>query len=107
MVWFFEAEHKMGQRDRQIDSRLRDYIIKRRREAEEGCANAYYDLGLLYSTGQGVEQNLVAAHKWFNLAAMRGLKRANVDRAEVAREMNFQQIAMAQREARHWSKTHQ
>lgn len=96
----------MGQRDTKTDHRLRDYISRRRKEAEEGSVDAFYDLGLLYSTGQGVEQNYVAAHKWFNLAAMRGLKRAHVDRAEIAKEMNFQQIAIAQREARRWTKTH-
>lgn len=92
----------MGQKFKGLDR----YIAQRVRAAEKGIVDAYYDLGLLYSTGQGVEQNFIAAHKWFNLAAMKGLKRAVVDRAEVAREMNARQIAKAQREARQWQITH-
>ena len=37
-----------------------------------GSADALFELGLLYSSGREVEENLVEAHKWFNLAAMKG-----------------------------------
>jgi len=42
------------------------------------------------------------AHKWFNLAAMRGVDEAKSWRAQLAREMLPQQIAEAQRLAREW-----
>jgi len=45
-------------------------------EARTGRPEALYNLGLAYSTGQGVTQDYVAAHKWFNLAAMRGVNEA-------------------------------
>ena len=38
---------------------------------EGGPRRALYNLGLAYSTGQGVGVDMVAAHKWFNLAAAR------------------------------------
>jgi len=74
--------------------------------AERGEAQALYDLGLLYSTGQGVDLDYVTAHKWFNLAAMRGVRRAVVDRAELSRDMTEEEIAQAQRLAREWQLGH-
>ena len=70
--------------------------------AKEGRAEALYNLGLAYSTGQGVEVDYIAAHKWFNLAAMKGSEIAKAWRAQISREMNFGQIAEAQRLAREW-----
>jgi len=70
--------------------------------ARRGAADRLFDLGMLYATGRDVPQDLVAAHKWFNLAAMRGNVEAKSRRAEVALEMTAAQIAAAQREARAW-----
>lgn len=92
----------MGQKDRD----LYDYVADRIAKAEMGAADALYDLGLLYSTGQGVEQNYIEAHKWFNLAAIRGLSRAQIDRCELAKDMSRHQIAEAQRQAREWLLVH-
>lgn len=61
-----------------------------------------YRLGLVYSTGQGVCMDLVEAHKWFNLAALRGFAAAKTCRKEVAEQMTSSQIAEAQRAAREW-----
>lgn len=82
------------------------YLSDRVKAAEHGEPAALYDLGLLYSTGQGVEQNFIEAHKWFNLAALRGLRRAAVDRTELARDMSLMEIAEAQRQAREWLSRH-
>jgi TPR repeat protein len=71
-------------------------------EAREGRADALYNLGLAYSTGQGVSVDYVAAHKWFNLAAMKGGDVAKKWRAQISGEMNSNQIAEAQRLAREW-----
>ena len=65
-------------------------------------ASALYILGTRYSTGRDVEQDLIAAHKWFNLAAMMGHEEARISRAELAREMSAADIAEAQRQARAW-----
>lgn len=71
-------------------------------EARTGRPDALYNLGLAYSTGQGVTQDYVAAHKWFNLAAMRGVNEAKGWRNQIAEEMNAGQIAQAQKLAREW-----
>ncbi len=65
-------------------------------------ASALLELGIMYSIGRDVEQNLVSAHKWFNLAAMKGLAEAKEYRQEIAGEMSPQEIAEAQRQARDW-----
>ena len=92
----------MGQKDRD----LYDYVNDRVAQAEAGAADALYDLGLLYSTGQGVDMDFIQAHKWFNLAAIRGVSRAQVDRCELAQDMSRRQIAEAQRQAREWLRVH-
>lgn len=91
----FEGEVAMACID--VDS-LAQYEV----EAKCGQAIALYNLGLAYSTGQGVGVDYVAAHKWFNLAAMRGVDEAKRWRATMASEMSTAQIAEAQRQAREW-----
>jgi TPR repeat protein len=71
-------------------------------EARRGRIEALYNLGLAYSTGHGVDVDYIAAHKWFNLAAMKGFDEARSWRAQLSREMNASQIAEAQRQAREW-----
>ncbi len=71
-------------------------------QAREGNSSALYTLGMAYSTGQGVPMDYVAAHKFFNLAAMKGSIEARDMRAEISREMSAQEIAEAQRQAREW-----
>ena len=65
-----------------------------------------FELGLVYATGREVEADLVAAHKWFNLAAIRGNAEAALYRQELAREMTKAAVAEAQRAAREWLRTH-
>lgn len=79
-----------------------DALTQYEADAKKGRADALYNLGLAYSTGQGVGVDFVAAHKWFNLAAMKGSELAKTWRAQISREMNSLQIAEAQRLAREW-----
>jgi uncharacterized protein len=58
--------------------------------------------GLYLASGRSGLVNLVAAHKWFNLAALKGRSDAIPLRREVAEMMSEVEIAMAQREARAW-----
>lgn len=74
--------------------------------AQTGSPDALFELGLKYCTGRDVELDLVVAHKWFNLAALRGNKAARDYRLELSREMSQQQVAEAQKEARKWLATH-
>ncbi len=61
-----------------------------------------YRIGLLYATGMGVPTDYVAAHKWFNLAALRGNADARLQRKEMADYMSTEEIREAQRTAREW-----
>ena len=63
-------------------------------------------LAMKYCLGRGVEQNNVTAHKWLNLAAMKGNDTAKQYRLELAREMSAGEIAEAQRQARAWMTIH-
>ena len=74
-----------------------DSLAQYERDAREGRAEALYNLGLAYSTGQGVGVDLIAAHKWFNLAAVRGVEAAKGWRNQLAAEMQPSQIAQAQK----------
>jgi len=61
-----------------------------------------FELGMMYSVGRDVPVDLVAAHKWFNLAAVRGNTEAIRLRREIADQMSDAEIAAAQRAARDW-----
>jgi uncharacterized protein len=65
-----------------------------------------FERGLYWASGRSGVVNLVAAHKWFNLAALKGRADAIALRREVAEMMSEVEIAMAQREARAWITTH-
>lgn len=71
--------------------------------AARGDDRAYYDLGMVYSTGaSGIGVDLIEAHKWFNLAAVSGNIAAQECRAEIAEDMTAREISVAQRAARDW-----
>jgi hypothetical protein len=65
-----------------------------------------FERGLYWASGRSGVVNLVAAHKWFNLAGLKGRTDAVSLRREVAELMSDVEIATAQREARAWITTH-
>jgi TPR repeat protein len=69
-------------------------------------ADECFTLGLIHSAGAGVAVDLVQAHKWFNIAAMRGHGEAPRLRREIAEQMSDGEIGSAQRAARDWLRTH-
>ena len=56
-----------------------------------------FERGLYWASGRSGVVNLVAAHKWFNLAALKGRTDAVSLRREVAEMMSDVEIATAQR----------
>ena len=60
------------------------------------------NLGVMYGTRQGVPQDYVQAHKWFNLSAAKGVSKARENRDTAANRMSQDQIAEAQKLAREW-----
>ena len=71
---------------------------------EGAVAETFFELGMMYSIGRSVPVDYVTAHKWFNLAAMRGNEDATRLRREIADQMSEAEIAAAQRAARAWLK---
>ena len=67
---------------------------------ETAIPDLLFERGLYWASGRSGVVNLVAAHKWFNLAALKGRADAIGLRREVAEIMSEVEIAMAQREAR-------
>jgi uncharacterized protein len=65
-----------------------------------------FERGLYWASGRSGVVNLVAAHKWFNLAALKGRVDAIAMRREVAEQMSETEVATAQREARTWMVAH-
>ena len=66
--------------------------------------DTFFELGMMYSVGRDVPIDFVTAHKWFNVAALRGNTEASRLRREIADQMSEQEIAQAQRAARAWLK---
>lgn len=73
--------------------------------AETAVQDLLFERGLYWASGRSGIVDLVAAHKWFNLAALKGRGDAIAMRCEVAEMMSDAQIASAQRDARAWLAT--
>lgn len=65
-------------------------------------AEDLYHAGLAYATGTGAEINLIEAHKWFNLAAVRGHEDAKAQRQEMAEMLSSAEVKLALQAARDW-----
>ena len=72
----------------------------------ENRAEAFCNMGLMYATGRGCDVDVVAAHKWLNIAAIKGSERAAELRAELAATMSKADLAIALRSAREWMTVH-
>lgn len=59
-------------------------------------------VGLAYAEGVDCEKDLIAAHKWFNLAAMKGSEDAKLYRQEMADMLDKEDIKSALHAARAW-----
>ncbi len=70
--------------------------------AEQGDADAQFNLGVMYRIGQGVPEDFVRAHMWANLAAAQGDELARINRDRLTEQMTPVQLAEAQRLAREW-----
>lgn len=70
--------------------------------AETATGEALYRVGLAYSEGVDCERDLIAAHKWFNLAVMKGSDDAKICRTEMADLLAKDDIKSALAAARAW-----
>jgi TPR repeat protein len=69
-------------------------------ECTQAPPESFFELGLMYAAGRSVQLDYVTAHKWLNLAALRGNEEAARLRREIAAQMSPAEIAQAQRAAR-------
>lgn len=74
-------------------------------EDADTSADALYELGMMHASGRSAPVDLISAHKWFNIAAMKGHADAARMRREIAAEMTDAEIGQAQRAARDWLKS--
>lgn len=72
----------------------------------EDKAEVFCEMGLMYATGRECEIDYIAAHKWLNIAAIKGSDRAATLRGELAESMNKAELASALRAAREWMTMH-
>jgi uncharacterized protein len=68
----------------------------------ESAEPSLFELGLSHATGVGADIDYVEAHKWFNIAALRGDEEAKLRRQELTSMMTQSQVSAAQRAAREW-----
>jgi len=68
--------------------------------AKQGYAKAQYYLGVMYDNGQGVLQDNVHVHMWYNISAYNGDIKASENRDLIAKRMTPSQIEKAQTLAR-------
>ena len=92
-----EIEDEAVEREQAADVPLTD---------EDAATDVLVERGLIYASGRLGAADLVTAHMWFNIAALRGDKEAVRLRREVAAEMSDAEIGTAQRAARAWLKEH-
>ena len=64
-----------------------------------------FNMGMMYATGRDCATDLIAAHKWFNIAAIKGCERAAEMRSELSVSMSKIEIAAALRAASEWMTT--
>lgn len=64
------------------------------------------EMGLKYAVGRDCEIDVVEAHKWLNIAAIRGSQKAERMRNQVAATMSKTELAAALRSAREWMTAH-
>jgi len=91
--------------------------------AEQGNANAQRELGFAYSTGRGVERDLIESYKWYELAIRRfkpppkneaentiavriNLARSSQGNLIIDKGMTPEQVATAKRLVEEWEASH-
>ncbi len=91
-------------------------LIRHTRAAEQGDAEAQYNLGMMYATGIGVREDHVQAYKWLVLASVGTPDAKNLDRVKwkitkrlrkrLEGNMTEEQLAEANRLASEWIEKH-
>ncbi|KCZ51074.1 hypothetical protein [Hyphomonas pacifica] len=70
----------------------------------DAAAEEFYQAGLACAAGLESDIDLIAAHKWFNLAAAKGHEDAKLQRQEMADMLSTDEVKVALSAARDWLK---
>lgn len=75
-----------------------------RKAADQGNADGQFGLGSMYSVGEGVKKDLVAARRWITLAAEQGQKQAVtvIAQAFIGGQLGVSEPEREGEEARRW-----
>lgn len=65
-------------------------------------AEMLFETGMMYYAGRDCVADRIEAHKWFNIAAIRGDERALPMRSILSAMMSKAELVRALREAREW-----
>jgi TPR repeat protein len=76
------------------------------RVSADADGRALYEIAMLCAAGVNSNPDRIAAHKWLNIAVVKGYVPAAQARAELASEMSDAEKALALREARMWLTRH-
>lgn len=74
--------------------------------AEAGIPQAQYNLGVIYTNGNGIPRDYVEAYKWFAIALAAGNIDAAAALVTIAARMTKQQIAEAENRVTAWHALH-
>jgi len=74
--------------------------------AEAGIPQAQYNLGVIYTNGNGIRRDYVEAYKWFAIALAAGNIDAATALVTVSARMTKQQIAEAENRVAAWHALH-
>ena len=72
----------------------------------EAEAEIFCEMGLMYAAGRDCPMDYIVAHKWLNIAAIKGSNRAAELRSDLAQSMSKADLAEALRSAREWMTMH-
>jgi TPR repeat protein len=77
--------------------------------AEQGCADAQFNLGLQLSSGEGkgMPRHYSLAYMWFEIAGQNGIPEAREKQAQLAKLMREDQIEVAKIRASEWHSKHE
>ena len=73
-----------------------------RKAADQGWAEAQYNLGAAYFSGNGVPKDYVLAYMWVNLSAANGSDADRATRDKLESLMSREEVEKAQEMCREW-----
>ena len=84
----------------QVHDSLQKPLSGNRLAIDHGDAKAQTNQGLMYEDGDGVLQDNVMAHMWYNIGAANGNELGGTNRDKIAKKMTSADISKAQQMAR-------